>query len=707
MHKTPGRAAALSRSARITAVEPEAAGGGLFDRAGATGRLMRSKDWSTTALGPVDRWPESLKTAVRLMLASPAPGFIWWGDDLIHLHNDACARLFGHRSKLGRPAHEIRREIWDAIGDEVCEVLSRNAPLIVRGRRVVVTRNGREHDLYCTFTLTPIRDESGRPVGVLGIGDDDTEAVIVRQRLAALRGLQDLGRAESVEAACEWAVAALVANAREIPFALLYLIAPDGAHATLAGSAGELPQSLDTTIARDEPSGAWLLADPEHRDSMRITRALPPSLADAKNDVDGAAVLRLGPVDGRDACLVVGLSKRTVLDDELRAFLIAAAGLVSSGLTATAQAHPAEPGDDRRNEFLAMLAHELRNPLAPIRSASELLAYVDRNSTTLTHAREIIDRQLGQLVRLVDDLLDASRLNLGTLELKRSPVDVRAAIADAIENVRPLIEEAHHELDVRTPSSAVRVDGDHVRLTQALSNILTNAAQYTEPGGRIGIELRAAANEARVRIADSGIGIDASILPRIFEMFMQGEQRPGEPRHGLGLGLALAKRLVELHGGAIEAHSEGRGKGSEFVVTLPLLRSHRAANRSEINGHDRARRILVADDNTDAATAMAEVLGAVGHDVRTARDGLQALEIAERFRPDLILLDIGMPRLDGYETCKRIRRSPWGRNVAIYAVTGWGQASDRKRTREAGFNAHLVKPVSISTIQELIARSDR
>src|SRR5690606_16693072 len=221
-----------------------------------------------------------------------------------------------------------------------------------------------------------------------------------------------------------------------------------------------------------------------------------------------AVVLRLGPVDGRDACLIVGLSKHTVLDDELRAFLIAAAGLVSSGLLATAQAHPAaQPGDDRRNEFLAMLAHELRNPLAPIRSASELLAYVDRNSTTLTHAREIIDRQLGQLVRLVDDLLDASRLNLGTLELKRSPVDVRAAIADAIENVRPLIEEAHHELDVRTPSSAVRVDGDHVRLTQALSNILTNAAQYTEPGGRIGIELRAAANEARVRIADRRIGI--------------------------------------------------------------------------------------------------------------------------------------------------------------------------------------------------------
>src|SRR5690606_9601236 len=510
----------------------------------------------------------------------------------------------------GRPANEIRREIWDAIGQEVYDVLAGNQPLTVRGRRVVVSRGGRERDLYCTFMLTPIRDEWGCAVGVLGIGDDDTAAVVARQRLAALRGLKDLGRAESVDAACQWATAALAANARDIPFALIYLIDPDGDHAALAGAAGRLPEGLETTIARDEPSGAWLLESFARQEPLWRASSLPPSLAAADHGADGAAVLRLRRVGGRDACLVAGLAKRSSIDDELRSFLIAAAGLVSTGMAAAAQNDSSpEPDERRRNEFLAMLAHELRNPLAPIRSASELLAYVDANPMTLGHAREIIDRQLGQLVRLVDDLLDASRLSRGALELKRSPLDVRAAIADAVENVRPPLDQAPHALDARAPSSHISVDRPHLRLTQALSNILTNAAQYTEPGGRIGIELRAAANEARVRIADRRIGIAASILPRIFEMVMQGAQRPGEPRHGLGLGPALAKRLVELHGGAIEAHSEGRGKGSEFVVTLPLLRSHRAANRSEINGHDRARRILVADDNTDAATAMAEVLG--------------------------------------------------------------------------------------------------
>jgi len=708
MHKTTGRAAALCRSARISAVEPEAAGNGLFDHAGATGRLMQSKDWSTTALGPVESWPQSLKVALRLMLASPAPAFIWWGDDLIHLHNDACARLFGRRRKLGRPANEIRREIWDAIGQEVYDVLAGNQPVTVRGRRVIVSRNGREHDLYCTFMLTPIRDEWGCAVGVLGIGDDVTASVIGRQRLAALRGLKDLGKAESVEAACEWATAALAANVRDIPFALIYLIDPGGEHAALAGAAGTLPQRLDARIACDEPSGAWLLENFQNREPLWQASELPPSLAQSEGDANGAVVLRLRRIDGRDVCLVVGLAQRAELDDELRSFLTAAAGLVSSGLAAAAQNDSAPDADEgRRNEFLAMLAHELRNPLAPIRSASELLAYVDSNPMTLAQAREIIERQLGQLVRLVDDLLDASRLSRGRLELKRTPVDLRVAIANAVESVRPLIDASRHELDVRMPASPVRVNGDQVRLTQAISNVLTNAAQYTEPGGRIEVELHVTGDDARLRVADNGIGIEPSLLPRIFEMFMQGEQRPGEPRHGLGLGLAVAKRLVELHGGTIEAHSDGRGKGTELVVTLPLVAAHRADYPAHANGHYKlGRRILVADDNTDAARAMAEVLGAVGHEVRTASDGLNAIEIAERFRPDLILLDIGMPRLDGYETCRRLRQSPWGKDIAIYAVTGWGQASDRKRTREAGFDAHLVKPVSIAAIQELITRSE-
>lgn len=710
MQKTQGRAAALRRPVRIAAVESGAPGAGLFDRASPTGRLMQSHDWSTTALGPVERWSESLKVPLRLMLASPAPTFIWWGRDLIHLHNDACARLFGRRRLLGKPASEIRRDIWEAIGPEVCDVLTHNTPLIVRGRRVVVARNGRDRPLYCTFTLTPIRDEWGCAAGVLGVGEDDTDAVVARQRLAALRDLKDLGKADSIETACDWAAAALAANSRDLPYALVYLADPDGEHASLAGSAGKLPEPLERTVSRHDASGGWLLEHPPDAAQLRRIDIPPPSLAAASSETEGVVVVQLRRLREQDVYLVAGLAKRCPLDQELRAFLIAAAGLISSGLLAAAARDTgvAEPDEARRDEFLAMLAHELRNPLAPIRSAAELLAYVDANPMSLTHAREIIERQLEQLVRLVDDLLDASRLSRGTLELKRDRIDLRCALANAIETVRPLIDGVRHELVIRMPDTPVRVHGDHVRLTQALSNLLTNAAQYTEAGGRIEVSLEVHGRTAEVRVADDGIGLDPTLVPRIFDLFAQGEQRPGEPRHGLGIGLTVTKRLVELHGGTIEARSAGRGKGSEFIARLPLLATQGAmAAPAKINGHDKhARRILVADDNTDAATAMAQVLGAIGHEVRTAEDGLEALEIAEHFRPELILLDIGMPRLDGFETCRRIRQRPWGRDVSIYAVTGWGQASDRRRTREAGFNAHLVKPVSIGAIEELIRRGE-
>src|SRR5690606_16765223 len=288
-----------------------------------------------------------------------------------------------------------------------------------------------------------------------------------------------------------------------------------------------------------------------------------------------AAVLPLScrAPDLREAYLVVGLAKRRLLDDQYRAFLISAAGLVSAGLTVAALRDSAQVRDEdeeRRNEFLAMLAHELRNPLAPIRSAAELLAYADSNPMALPHARAIIDRQLAQLVRLVDDLLDVGRISRGTLELKRGPLDLRTAIASAVESVRPLVDTARHELNVHMPKTPVPLHGDHARLVQALSNVLTNAAQYTTPGGHIDVTVAMTASEALVRVIDDGIGLDPNLLPHVFEMFTQGKPRTGEPRRGLGIGLAVSRRLIELHGGTITAASPGRNRGSEFVVRLPL-----------------------------------------------------------------------------------------------------------------------------------------
>ena len=669
---------------------------------------MRSRDWSATALGPVQEWPDNLKAPLRLMLASSQPAFIWWGPELVHLHNDGCARLFGRRRSFGKPAAQIREEIWDAIGADVCAVLDTNAATLVKERRVIVARNGHGRELYCTFSLTPIRDEWGSAVGVFGTGADETAAVLARRRLAALSNLHDIVKVDSLRAACEWSAAALASDVCDVPFALLYLVNETG-RASLAGSAGAVPDAVETAFRRGARTAPWPLEPVPPGESLRHVSPLPPAFADAAPDADGAAVLplRFHSAGISEAYLVVGLAKRRPFDDDYRSFLISAAGLVSAGLAAAAlqDLRPARDDGEPRDEFLAMLAHELRNPLAPIRSASELLAYVDHNPMSLPHARAIIERQLGQLVRLVDDLLDVSRISRGTLELKRAPLDLRTAIASAVESVRPLVDSARHKLHVQVPRNPIPLVGDHARLAQAVGNVLTNAVQYTNPAGHIDVTVDVIGDEAIIRIVDDGIGIDANLLPRVFDMFTQGEQRAGEPRRGLGIGLAVARRLIEMHGGEITVESGGRNRGSEFAIRLPLARAPAKTALADEHGTEpRRRRILIADDNADAAEAMAEILGVIGHEVRTARDGLEAIEIAERFRPDLILLDIGMPRIDGNEACRRIRRRAWARDVPIYAVTGWGQPSDRRKTREAGFNAHLVKPVSIDALNELIAR---
>jgi len=698
-------------------VDPARDAGALFDAGSRAGRVMKARDWSATALGPVDEWPESLKTALRLMLASPVATFIWWGRDLLNLHNDACAELFGRRRPdaraIGRPASEVRQDIWSALGPEVVEVMAENVAARVSERPLIVKRNGRDREIYCSFALTPIRDEWGNSVGVLGVCTDETAHVLARRRLAALRGLPPPGKADGVKAASEWAAAALAANVQDVPFALIYLVDDDGERARLAGSAGRLPEQVAASLPVGESEGPWPLAglgEGDIRHIEKLPAGFPPGAG-------GGAVLTLGAAGAKrpEGYLILGVNGRLPFDTEYRGFVGTAAGLIGAGISSArlrersdAGKDPGTSADAQRNRFLAMLAHELRNPLAPIRSAVELLSYVDRNPMSLTHAREIIERQLTQLVRLIDDLLDVSRISRGTMELRQTPLDLRTTIASAVESVRPLIDEARHELAVRMPEDPVNVHGDHVRLSQAVANLLMNSSQYTEDGGHIAVSVECPGDTALVRVTDDGVGITEAMLPGVFDMFSQGEQRRDQPRRGLGIGLTIARTLVELHGGTITARSAGRGRGSEFLVSLPLLRlgSRSAAGGTPSLASAAARRILVADDNTDAAVAMAEILGMIGHDVRTAEDGVEAVELAESFRPDLILLDIGMPRADGYEACRRIRQRAWGRHVAIYAVTGWGQASDRRRTREAGFNAHLVKPVSIAAIQELIARRE-
>lgn len=364
----------------------------------------------------------------------------------------------------------------------------------------------------------------------------------------------------------------------------------------------------------------------------------------------------------------------------------------------------------RKEEFLATLAHELRNPLAPIRSAVEIMRMAEGDEATTSAARAIIERQVNHLVRLIDDLVDVSRLTRGKLELKKERADLSAVVRVAVEINRPLLESKQQHLSLELPREPLSVEADATRLAQVFANLLENAAKYSDAGTDISVTGVRDGAHAVVTVTDQGIGISAGRLDRIFDLFTQDDGCDPSPHAGLGVGLTLVKRLVELHGGTVSARSAGPGTGSSFSVRLELLAAERDEPRPLLpsvrlaHGTPRAR-ILVADDNYDAAQSLALMLGMDGHDVRTAGDGLEALKVAEEFQPQFVLLDIGMPKLDGYETARRLREQPWARGTRLYALTGWGQEEDRERARRAGFDRHLVKPVDPDTLSQLLSQT--
>jgi PAS domain S-box-containing protein len=363
--------------------------------------------------------------------------------------------------------------------------------------------------------------------------------------------------------------------------------------------------------------------------------------------------------------------------------------------------------DRLKDEFLATLAHELRNPLAPIRTGVQLIRRAGHNPALLDKACPMMERQLQQMVRLIDDLLDVSRISRDKLELRKGWVELAAVVQSAVETSRPLIEAASHTLTVSLPQEPIVLDADAIRLAQAFSNLLNNAAKYTERGGRIWLTAESSGSgEAVVRVRDTGIGIPADKLPHIFGMFVQVD-RSDRAQGGLGIGLTLSQRLIQLHGGTLSVTSEGPGEGSEFTVRLPVVVVPPSPSPDDGAGASTAgarvrRRILVADDNRDSAEMLATSLEVLGHEVAMAHDGEQAVSLVETFHPDVAFLDLGMPKLDGYSAARRIREEPWGRNVLLVAVTGWGQDDDKKRSRQAGFDAHLVKPVDLAEIESLL-----
>ncbi len=360
----------------------------------------------------------------------------------------------------------------------------------------------------------------------------------------------------------------------------------------------------------------------------------------------------------------------------------------------------------RKDEFLALLAHELRNPLAPLRNGLQVMRLAD-DEATVEEIQLMMERQLSHMVRLIDDLLDVSRLSQNKLHIQRSHISLADVVANSVESAEPVIDAAGQELSISLPTEPIYLDGDLTRLAQVFSNFLTNSAKYTQRGGHIWLSAQRRDNEVEVSIQDDGIGIPEEALPHIFDMFSQVDRTIERSTGGLGIGLALVKGVVEMHGGKVYASSKGPGRGSTFTVKLPVSKQQittatARATKRDLHSTSAGRKILVVDDNRDSASSLAAFLRLQGHNVELAHDGAEAVTIADQFRPEIILMDVGMPKLNGYRATQQIRKKPWGQDIVIIALTGWGQEADRERSREAQCDGHLVKPVDLSVLNKVL-----
>jgi PAS domain S-box-containing protein len=470
-------------------------------------------------------------------------------------------------------------------------------------------------------------------------------------------------------------------------------------------------RTLDGIITTWNPGATRLFGyQPEEMVGRPITTLIPPELHAQELEVlsrlrrgerlEHFETIRLAK-DGHS--VDISLTESPVRDED--GVIIGASKIardIRARKAAEAQLHDA---NRRKDEFLATLSHELRNPLAPIRSVAELLKRAEDLAPDLRVASTILERQVHHMTHLIDDLLDMSRITAGLVRLQREPLELSALLAAALDSYRPVLESARHDLTFSHPAVPVSVEGDRIRLTQVFSNILHNAAKYTPPAGRIRVHVHHEGGEAVVSVRDSGVGIPPAMLTQVFEPFARLDSSAERGDRGLGIGLTIAKTLIELHGGRIEAKSEGPNQGSEFIVRLTAIYpqpSEREPSGPSSANHSVGRRILIADDNHDTAMSLSMLLQTMGHETRIAHDGLEAVEIAEGFHPEVVLLDLGMPKLDGYETVRQIAGRPWARLSLLVAVTGWGREADRQRAQEAGFHRHLVKPVDLEALGELI-----
>jgi signal transduction histidine kinase/ActR/RegA family two-component response regulator len=825
---------------------------------GESAKLIRKVDWTSTSVGPVDTWPQSLKSLVSMMLHSHHPMFLWWGSDLVQFYNDGYTPSFGvgrHPSAMGQRGRECWAEIWPIIGPEIAGVQQGEATFH-EDALVPIFRNGRMEEVYWTYGYSPVREADGSIAGVLVVVTETTSRVVALRRLRTAQNLAELlSGAEHTDDVAHAVVRALAATPEDSPWALAVQgdgnstvrvpIATSGldaagtaavlahldaetrspsqhmltrmdlpgvpalpgtpwpeatTHAVVlplrAGPGGApygqlviglsprlpydaayrehvlgLERQLTSAAQRIRSQGARLAAEGARRDLLLqapFAAALmvgPGWRYELANDLYVRMVGR--PVVGREwgECFpellgtpvqailrkvyeggetffaneqLVPLARESdnVVEERFFDFTMVpirtqgdavdAMMVVAVEMTTRVQARrdleqtaaeratlvrELEQSSQAKDQFLAMLGHELRNPLSPIVTALTLMGR--RQGGDTSRERAIIARQVKHLVRLVDDLLDVSRVTRGKIELRREDCDVSALVDDALEIVDTLFKRRRHQLQVRvTPN--LRWYGDGTRIKQVIANLLSNAARYTPPEGHVNLSVAADGGELVVRVQDDGQGLDAELLPRLFEPFVQGPRDASRSDGGLGLGLAVVKGLVGLHGGAVSANSDGLGRGSEFIVRLPgLITGAPSPPADELKPAAQVgapsqgkKRVLVVEDNEDAADSLAELLALDGHEVRVARDGPSALVLSGEFEPQVALLDIGLPLMDGYQLVRSLRRDLGDGTCRYFAMTGYGQPGDAAQAASAGFERVLVKPIDHDLLERLLGSDD-
>jgi signal transduction histidine kinase len=686
----------------------------FLDGGGESGARVRAIDWSTSALGVPEHWPAGLRIALRLVLTTRHPMAVVWGAGLHCFQNDAFAGATlpqGGVAAPGARAADALGVLWDVLGERIGQVIA--------GRPDPGGHAGSGASGAWSWGLSPVEDASApRGVGgVLVVGAAATAAMVADQRRSFLNALDEaLQRLEdrsSVASAATDALGRHLAVSRvgfgEVQSDGCTLLLETNYIDGVAPLLGSFPlQAFGVHHLSRQQAGELVIWSDAATDP-RQDRSVYESL-EARAGVCVPLVR-----DGRlwASLFVNHREPREWLAHEVT--LIEAAAMRIAAALERIRAGALEAADRRKNEFLAVLSHELRGPLAPIRTAAELLASPRVDTAQMHWAQNVIQRQVRHMAALVDDLLDVTRITQGKLVLKTERLAVTTVVEAAVEAVRPLLERKQHRLVIGLPAPPPSVRADPMRLAEVLSNLLTNAVKYTDPGGLI--ELSGAVEGASVRLAvkDDGIGIAPESLPHIFELFSQGDDAAFRSEGGLGIGLALVRGLVELHGGRVEARSDGPGRGSEFIVHLPLADAVEQAAAAPADDaaegphavRPAVRRILVADDNVDAADSLALLLELAGHQVRVAHDGRAALSAAAEFRPDAVLLDIGMPEMDGYQVARAVRRESWGKSVQLIALTGWGHEDDRQRALDAGFDRHLTKPVDPADLAALLAQRRR